>query len=146
MVASKHSLTGIAQTWFSSGLKPDSSQAIRRGTIRSLLSAMQSLNSRKSTVHNASEFGAEFLRAVCKQTPLRLLGRKPTRISIRFLGRLQPRHLAKICRDRELSFRPQRNRCGVRPPPEITRKRNFFHPAMNARFLESLKGRGLSEC
>src|SRR5580698_3017843 len=50
-----------------------------------------------------------------------------------------------MCCDSERSFRLHGIGCRIRPPPEITRKRNLFHPSMDTRLLKSLKGRGLSE-
>jgi hypothetical protein len=144
-VAGKHSRAEIAQA-SSFCLKTDPSQSITRRTIRSLVAAAQSLNPRNGTVYNASEFGPEFLRAIFKQTLLRARGRKPGGISIRFLGWFEPGYLAEMRGNGKRSFRLQCVGYGARPPPVVARKRNFFHPAMNARFLKSLKGRGLSEC
>jgi hypothetical protein len=144
-VAGKHSPAEIAEA-SSFSLKTDSPQGISRRTIRSLVAAAQSLNPRNGTVDNASEFGPEFPRAIFKQTLLRVCGRKPGGIPIRFLGWFEPGYLAEMRGNGERSFRLQGIGYGARPPPEVPRKRNFFHPAMNARFLKGLKGRGLSEC
>ena len=60
---------------------------------------MQSADACCGSVDDASEFGAEFRRAVFQQALLRFFSGKPVGVSIRFLRRFEPRHFAKVGSD-----------------------------------------------
>jgi hypothetical protein len=63
-------------------LKSDFLQSIPVDAMRSVAGALQPLNPRKGAVDHASEFSAEFGRAVFQQALLRFFSRKPGGISI----------------------------------------------------------------
>jgi|HubBroStandDraft_1064217.scaffolds.fasta_scaffold03325_10 hypothetical protein len=103
-------------------------------------------------VNHASEFGAEFRRAVFEQALLRFFNGKPGGISIRFLWRFEPGHFAKVGGNGKV--RPGRSgssracafrgSSSLRFATEVTGEANFLHPAMNPSLFKGLKGSGLS--
>ena len=131
-------------------LKSHSLQAVR--VIQSVVGAVQTLNTRRSAVDDSRELSAEFRGAAFEQALLRLFSGEPSRVSIRFLRRLEPSHFAKVGSDGKLwlggpgGSRPRAfcRRCSFRFAPEITGEADFFHPAMNPSLFKCLERRGLS--